>query len=421
MKRLMASVAALVVLAACGSGARPSTTSTPDEPAAQAVSLEPSPGVDRSRPSTTAPVDELVAGINGAGFRLMRDQGAEGNLVLSPLSIGHALLMARAAADGPTGSAIDELFSLPDDRAAHEAWNALDQALSGSADSQDEVVLSIADRVWPRSDVEPEQSWIDLLAAEHGASLEALDYVGDPEGSRKIINDWVAVQTEDLIPELLPEGFIDPNTLLVLTDAIYFEAEWQRVFGKYDDEQGPFTRLDGSTTDVSFMHELELSDARGEGEGFAGAEIPYVGGEFSMLLIVPDDGRYEEVRERLNHTFLEDVDASFSTGPYELFLPRWDDHTDLDLLSWLESHRVAPGSYPAIAPEAFLDGAVHGADISVDEQGTVAAAATGLAFAESGPPDPEFTLRADRPFFYVIRHRPSGAVLFSGQVTDPAG
>lgn len=421
MKRM--AVLLLLATVACGDGSVPETTitATPVDPPDEAVRLDPSAGVDRSASSPGAPVGELVAGLNDAGFDLMRTQEAGENLVFSPLSIGHALLMARAAADDPTGEAIDEAFSLPDGRTAHEAWNTLDQSLSGAASAEDEITISIADRIWPHVNVEPDQAWIDLLAAEHGASVEALDLQGDPEGSREIINEWVADRTLDLIPDLLPEGFIEPKTVLVLTDAIYFEAQWQTVFGKYPKEPGTFTGLDGSTTAVSFMHELELDDARGSGDGFVGAEIPYVGGEYSLLLIVPEEGRYEEVRERLSQTFLDEIDTSFSAGPYELFLPEWDDHTDLDLMGWLEGLGAAPGRYPAITPRAYLAAAVHGADISVDEQGTVAAAATGLGFNESGPPQPEFTIRADKPFLYLIRHRPSGAVLFTGQVTLPTG
>jgi serpin B len=78
------------------------------------------------------------------------------------------------------------------------------------------------------------------------------------------------------------------------------------------------------------------------------------------------------------------------------------------------------GNYPSITPDAFIDGALHGADITVDEWGTVAAAATALGFAESGPPEPELSVKADRPFLYLIRHRPTGLVLFAGQVTNPA-
>jgi serpin B len=205
----------------------------------------------------------------------------------------------------------------------------------------------------------------------------------------------------------------------VLTDALYFKASWATPFGKYGPLDGTFTRLDGSTVDVEFMQELELGDRRGKGDGFVGAEIPYIGDEFSMLVIVPDEGRFAELRDGLDQAFLDEVDATLTTGPYELRIPAWQTNTQIDLIDWLEDIGAAPGSYPAIHRPAWLDAAMHGADIAVDGWGTVAAAATALGFVESGPPEPELVVAADKPFLYLIRHRDSGLVLFAGQVTDP--
>jgi serpin B len=362
-------------------------------------------------------VSELVAGFNDAGFELWRAQPPDANAVFSPASIGHALLMARAAADETTGAAIDAAFGLPTGAAAHAAWNAIDQEID--ADQSDDVIVAIADRIWPAVGLEPHQKWIDLLAAEHGADVEVLDLRGDQEGSRRRINDWVSDETRELIPELLPEGFITAQTVLVLTDAVYFEADWERVFGKYEPVTQDFTRLDGSTTSVEFMRELELDDRRGRGDGFSAAEIPYAGDVYSMLVIVPDEGRFAELRDRLDQALLEEIDATLGTGPYQLLLPQWEDDFQIDLLDWLTEIGAAPGSYPAISPDAFLGAAVHAADIAVDEYGTVAAAATGIGFDESGPPEPELTVAADHPFLYLIRHRETGMVLFAGQVTDP--
>jgi serpin B len=364
-------------------------------------------------------VDALAAGLNEAGFDLWRTRPVDENLVLSPSSIGHALLMARAAANESTGAAIDRALGLPAGLASHLAWNNIDQAITASDEAEPDVMVNAADRIWPRIDVTPDQQWVDLLAAEHGATTKKLDFSTAPQQTRELINDWVAKQTKGLIRDLLPEGAVDGQTVLVLTDALYFKAEWQRPFGKYGPVRDVFTRLDGSTTRVSFMQELELGDKRGRGDGFVGAEIPYVGGEFSMLVIVPEQGRFGEIRDRLDQDVLDRIDASFTTGPYELLIPKWADHTQLGLLAWLEEMGASPGSYPAISPGAILDAGVHGADIKVNELGTVAGAATGLMFAVSGPPEPELSIRADQPFLYLIRHRLTGLVLFAGQVTDP--
>jgi serpin B len=332
--------------------------------------------------------------------------------------------MAREAADPATAGAIDATFGLPAEIAAHDAWNALDIAIAESnataeaLDGSESPIVTLASRLWPSTGASPDQGWVDLMATHHGADVELID-VADGEGSRQRVNQWVSDQTDELIPELLPSGFIRPNTVLVLTDAVYFKAQWQTVFGKYGPEDGVFTRLDGTEVDTSYLVDLEQPGPRGVGDGYVGAELPYLGDDYTMLLIVPDEGRFDDVRSRLSTDLLAEIDATFTRGPYELRMPEWETTSAVDLLGWLGDEGIAPGSFPGIGPDVFLDGAVHGADITVDENGTEAAAATALGFAESGPPDPELIIAADRPFLYLVRHVDSGAVLFAGQVTDP--
>ncbi|MEM9654333.1 MAG: serpin family protein [Actinomycetota bacterium] len=411
---LLAVVAVLLVAAACGS----------DGSGSAGEVVEPSSGIERASIVADAPIDELVSGFTDGGLDLMRTQPVDGNLVFSPLSIGHALMMARGAADDATAAAIDEAFTLPAGLAAHDAWNALDAQLTasnGTATAIDETetpIVTVADRLWPATSAAPDQDWIDLMASHHGADVETID-VDNPDGSRERINSWVSEQTNDRIPELLPPGFINGNTVLVLTDTVYFKAQWRTIFGKYGPIDAPFTRLDGTTVDMTYLVDLEQPGPRGRGDGYVGAEVPYLGDDYAMLIVVPDEGRFDDIRSRMSSDLLAEIDASFTTGPYELRIPEWETTTAIDFLGWLTERGIAPGAYPGIGPGVFLDGAVHGADIAVDEVGTEAAAATALGFDESGPPEPELVVAADRPFFYFVRHVDTGAVLFAGQVTDP--
>ncbi|MEM9714347.1 MAG: serpin family protein, partial [Actinomycetota bacterium] len=389
--RLLLAATAVAVLAACSSTAD-------DRATLLAASIE----VERAPVDPASPVDELVAAINETGLDLLVAQPDDAASVLSPISIVRTVLMARAAADGPTGEAIDAALGLPTGDAAHEAWNALDAELrsaAGTAEAFDGTptpVVELAGRIWPTTTAEPDQAWIDLLARFHGADVETID-AGDPSGSRDRINEWVAGRTNDLIPELLPEGFIDGRTELVLTDAVYFRAEWRTIFGKYGPETGPFTRLDGSEVDVEYLVDLEQPGPRGAGDGWVGAQIPYLGDEFAMVLIVPDGGRFAELRQRLADGLLDEVDATMTTGPFELRMPEWSTDASIDLAGWLTEIGAAPGRYPGIGPGVVLEDGVHGADITVDEVGTEAAAATALDFTESGPPEPELVVAAERP------------------------
>lgn len=404
---------ATLLAGACGS----------DPGSVESLWFEPSDGIERIVVDD-APVAGLATGLNDAGFDFLRSLRSDENLVLSPASIGHTLLMAQPAADGPTGERIAMALRLPEE--PHRAWNAIDAAIAagnGSAqglDDQPTPLVRIADRIWPSETAQPDQSWIDLLAEHHGADVEAID-TGRPEASRDRVNAWISEQTVGLIPELLPQGFITPETELVLTDAVYFKAQWHQVFGKYGEVETTFTRLDGSSTPVTLMRDLEQPGRHGAGDGYVAGEVGYLGGDHSMLVIVPDEGRFAEIRDRLSSTFLDELDAAAATGPWELQMATWETASALDLLPWLTEIGAAPGSYPGIGPGVFLAGGVHAADIEVDEIGTVAAAATALGFDESGPPEPALAVITDRPFLYLIRHVGSGLVLFAGQVTDLPG
>lgn len=146
-----------------------------------------------------------------------------------------------------------------------------------------------------------------------------------------------------------------------------------------------------------------------------------------MLVIVPDEGRFEDVRARLADTgngLIAEIDATASDQSVDLYLPRFTSTANADLKALIEDSLGIEGlfsdAYAGIAEGIELTAAVHAADIAVDEIGTVAAAATALGFEESGPGEPDLTVRADRPFLYAIRHRPTGTTLFLGQVLDPA-
>jgi serpin B len=406
---LFAVVLVSLVASACGAGSGGSVGV-----------LQASAGVERAEADDSAPFMDLAAGFNDAGFDLWRSQPVEENLVFSPASVGHALLMVRAAADTATGSAIDSVFALPDGEDAHNAWNSVDRMIAADANAQEEITLTIADRTWPDVDLEPAQQWIDLLASHHGATVQPMDFSSDPASSRDVINSWVSDQTKGLIPELLPEGMIDQETLLMLTDAIYFEASWAVPFYEPFGVVNDFTLLDGSTIQTDFLHKIDNSDRTALGDGYAAAEIPYTGGAFVMVLIVPDEGEFEGLRDRLDQNLINEIDTNLTVRPYELLLPKWKTTTNLNLGGWMRQVNISPGSYPDIDPEAFIGGAVHAADITVDEKGTVAAAATAIDIEGAGPPEPEITIRADRAFYYLIRHQPTGMILFAGQVTNPA-
>jgi serpin B len=373
------------------------------------------------------PVDtrSLSDGLNRFGLdfhRLLAARSPGENVVFSPLSMGIAFGMADAGARGETAAQIEDVFHLPrSGEELHAAFNALDQALANVGRS----TLRLANRMYPATGYELVPEFVQTLGASYGARLERLDFAADTEAARGRINRWVAERTEERIPELMPSGSITPDTVLVLVNALYLEAKWSQPFGKYPTEQAPFTRPDGSTVEVPLMHNAELQARYVDARGYQAVELPYGKGELSMLVVVPTEGWFADFERRFDAERLAALEARMRRGIVDLFLPRWSASFDVDLVETLpELGLELPfrgGDFTGISPRnPFIGAGVHAADIEVDEQGTVAAAATGIGFAESGPPTPDTVIRADRPFLYLIRHVETGAVLFLGRVVDPA-
>ena len=432
MKKLITVLALLALLAAACASINTSvdTASTQTENGPERATTEGTCTVPAVTPGTS-PADQLVAGFSDIGFDLLRSESVESNAVLSPASIGHALLMLRPAADEQSGAAIDEALSLPEGLAAHEAWRQIDQQildanLTVPRDEPVNPVVTFADRIWPTQAANLDQEWVDILATYHRSDLEPID-ISQPEVSRATINDWVGSQTQELIPELLPPGSLEPSTTMVLTDALYFEASWQSEFFE---DSGVFHLADGTSTRTPTIEAISPVWGPGEaapalyaeGDGWVASSVPYDGEDFSMLLVVPDTGRFDEIRAGLCSDFISEVDDALTLERYTIELPKWQSNTAITLAPWLEEIGAKPGAYPGVGsnPTSVLSQGYHGADIAVDELGTVAAAATALISLDiSVSPGADFNLEIDRPFFYLIRHDDTGLVLFAGQVVDP--
>jgi serpin B len=380
------------------------------------------PAIDRPSPDS-ADLDELVVGLNEVGFELFRAAAEDmhGDLVLSPLSIGLAFGMADAGASGRTATVLEELFAYPVAGGARwSAFNTLERSVTDVGDP----VVRLANRQFPDDGFGLAPDYDERLGRWFGAGIEPLPLRADPEASRERINRWVAERTEQLIPELLGAGSLDRESRLVLVNALYLEAHWSQPFVEAFTAEAPFTRLDGTTVPAPFMRLSELPSPAVATDTFAAMELAYQGHELSMLLVVPAEGRYAEVEAALDGTWLEELDRAVSEVSVEVHLPRFDSDSTLDLRALLEGKLGVTGlfgvaGFEGIAPGITLGGAVHAADLTVDELGTVAAAATVLDLDGGAPQPTELTIRADRPFLYLVRHVPTGAVLFVGRVLDP--
>ena len=393
---------------------------------------------ERAAPSEgNADLADLAGGNRAFAFDLYRAlRGQDGNLFYSPHSISLALAMTYAGAGGQTESQMADTlrFSLPQHR-LHPAFNGLDQELASRGTGVqgrdgEGFRLNIVNAVWGQQGHPFREAFLDVLAESYGAGVRPVDFIAAPEESRTAINDWVAESTEDRIRDLIPPGIITPLTRMVLTNAIYFNASWASPFGEADTRPRPFHLLDGDSVHVPMMRTSE-DFGYAAGDGYQAVDLPYLGHELSMPVIVPDRGRFREFEDSLDAGLVDRITAGLEFRRVTLDLPRFEFESRFRLGETLRSMGMSDAFDGAASDFSGMDGrsciagdhgclyireVVHKAFVSVDEAGTEAAAATGVVMqTESAPPDP-VAVTVDRPFVFLVRDRETGVILFVGRV-----
>jgi serpin B len=375
----------------------------------------------------------LVDGNTAFAIDLYRQlQEKEGNLFFSPHSISVALTMTYAGARGETADQMAETlhFTLSQEE-LHAAFNALDLALrpEDDAEEEQEFVLNIANSLWVEETYTFRDEFLDLLARNYGAGLRLVSFKTAAEAARQAINTWVEEKTEGKIKDLIPKGGVNDLTRLVLANAIYFNAKWAHTFPENRTEDGTFATADGSEVTVPMMSwsEPEIIPYT-QSDGYQAVELPYQGGDTSMVILVPDEGALADFESNLTGERLQNILAELETkGGVALTMPKFEYEAKASLADTLKLLGMPATFDPERANFSGMDGTrnlyitdiFHKAYVAVDEEGTEAAAATAAVFGITSMPQSDVELTIDRPFIYLIRDTETGAVLFLGRVVDP--
>lgn len=408
------SVAALAALAACGDrpaprGAVPGIRA-PETDAADAWSS----GLRRLATEENADVKGTVAGLWAFADRFAEVVGRDRNTVFSPASIGYAFGMLRGGAGGSTARQLDGVFRFP--RSVHDAFGVMrrDIVTTGGPPSASSkaAVVAIANGLFLADGFDTDQAYRRLLDRAYDSEVQHVDFTSGE--AKRVIDAWVAEQTAGRITELFDK--LKRDTIAVLANAVYLKALWQTQLDAGQTQPEPFRLLGGGSAQAPVMRVPKPDRFRyARGKGWHAVELPYQGGELGMWLLVPTEGLQPP---RITAGTLAALGAAEQKF-VDFALPRWDFGTDIELLGPLRKLGfTALGDLPAFGPEAFVDQAIHRANVTVDESGTEAAAVTGIAIRVSAP-QVEAVVRADRPFTFAVVHRPTGTPLFVGTVTDP--
>ena len=415
------------IAAACGSS--DTTTSTAPAPVVDSGAVDdaggepadttttvPTPVADRLQADPDAPAGDWAVGVNAAGWDFHRH--LTGNAVSSPVSIGMAFSLSRAGASTDSGLVLDEIFGFPE-AGVHAAANAVD--LSLAAASTGSTTVEVANRLFPDDGFSPLPEFLYAAAAQYGASVQTVD-TADGDAAAEAVNGWVTESTRGLIPAIVTADVVRDQRL-ILVNTVYLKADWATPFLAEWTSQGQFSTGDDQPVTVQFMHDREPVPRRFvQLEDADAVELPYKDGQLAMWLIVPHDtDGLPAVEESLDAEALTALPSAAQTGFVELTMPKWEQMLPpTDLFEWLCPQGFCAGAgFDGIAPGIFITAALHGAKVIVDEKGTEAAAATAMAFQESGPPPADLTIVADRPFLWAIVHQDTGALLFIGRLIDP--
>ena len=358
-------------------------------------------------------------------------RGGGGNLFYSPASLSTALAMAYAGARGQTAEQMAKVlqFDQPSDQLNANFAKLI--ALWNSGGKEHDFKLDVANALWGQQGYPFAPAFNQLLQKDYGAPLRPVDF-RQTEQARHTINQWVQEKTQGKIADLIPSGGIDALTRLVLTNAIYFKAKWDRPFLEQATHPGPFHVSSDKTTQVPMMHQSD-SFRLLKGAGFSALEMTYADSAFSMMVFLPDnpDGltAFEQSLsanslsqwiEKLGESEMRQVQVTFPkfkmTQEQEMAKVLSRMGMPLAFSSRSDFSGMNEGQEPV-----FISAVFHKAYVDVNEKGTEAAAATAIGVRATAMPLKIDQFTADHPFFFIIRDNRAGSILFIGRVLNPNG
>lgn len=364
------------------------------------------------------------------GWKLYREEADPAqNTFLSPYSVSTTLSMLFAGAAGATRAEMQSALDFSSEgEAFHQARNTVAQALEARNRAATAEVnaqtLRVVNDLWLEPTFRPRPAFLDTLSAYYGASAFLAPFGTNPEAARAAINDKVARDTEQLIDELLPAGAVN-DAALVLTNALYFRARWSNEFLRELTADAPFAAQSGASVPVPMMH-TQLTTGQTVTEEYTAVALPYEQDQLELVAIMPAPGRFEAFLASLDAATAARIAGELRPADVALAFPK----LEIEATVPLKERLVALGMRQAFDPGSadfsgisdnplFVSDAFHQATIAIDEEGTIAAAATAVVLRPTSVPDEQVSITLDRPFVFFVRDVQTDALLFLGHYANP--
>jgi serpin B len=383
--------------------------------------------------------------INTLGLEILRARfNPDNNAVLSPYSIQLASAMVYAGAEGETRSEMATTLHFPGKQSlVHGSFAEMTKALEdlarrtaesakqvqhGRDSPGDPIALTVANRLYGQKGHPFRGPFLAMLKNIYQAPFAQVNFVKNAPGVTREINDWVAERTRQRIRDLIMPGTLDSDTRLVLVNAIYLKAPWKNVFVGAATKPLPF-EVGGQPIDVPTMTRRASFGYQKHTE-FMVVTLPYSDPDLQFLILLPEKGvNLLDLEKRMTSDRLVELGQAPATR-LVLYVPKFKlEPPAVELRGTLSSLGMESAFDPKRADfrgmdssrDLYVSAVIHKAFLAIDEQGTEAAAATAyvMSMVSSVIERPPEVVRIDRPFLFAIQHRPSGACLFLGRVTDP--
>ena len=378
--------------------------------------------------TAAADINSVATGNNQFALQLYGKLAGEKkneNLFFSPYSISTALAMTYAGARGETEKQMADVlhFTLPQER-LHAAFGSFEKGLNEQGKAG-VFELTVANALWPQKGFKFLDSFTGLVNKNYSAGLNEVDYVSDTEGARKTINKWIEDKTKNKIKDLIKQGMLDKMTRMVLTNAIYFKGRWQLEFDKKDTKDLPFHIFASQEKNVPMMtikKDFRFADLK----DFQILELGYKGDALSMILMLPKEVEgIGNLEKSITSENLDSWLAKMRKQEVTVSLPRFKNTCEFSLADTLRSRGMtdafsgnADFSGMTGNKDLFISAVVHKAFIEVNEEGTEAAAATGVVMRLTAARQ-ETIFQADHPFIFLIKDNKTNSILFMGRLQDP--
>ncbi|EGG38657.1 serpin family protein [Paenibacillus sp. HGF5] len=367
----------------------------------------------------------MVKAQNDFGLRLHQSlsdnpEYTSDNLIISPYSITQALALAYNGTAGDTAAEMADMLGW---RGMNDAGiNEGNRQLRSLLENGGGVVLNVANSVWHRPGLKLKEAYAEAVKDSYGAEVRETDL--KQEEAMHAINQWVKDKTSGMIPKIYHEP---PGGVAVLINAIYFNGGWTDEFDPANTVDEEFTLSDGTIQQVPMMKREDRYSYK-EGESWQAIRIPYGDGRMHMLVILPKES---STIDKLHRQLWKDAsvwkgDYSFET--VQLSLPKFKAEQSFELpdalksLGMVKAFDAVEADFSKMAEQGdgfWIDHVTHQTIVDVSEKGTKAAAVTAVGITESAEPTEPIAMNINRPFFFAIEDRDTGAWLFMGSVLKP--